>query len=144
MSKNGHPCFDLNGRVAVVIGGTSGIGHAIATGLGEYGASVVASGRRAEIPVDVGDRGSVDALRDAVLAKYGRVDILVNAAGRTFRKPTLEVTEDEWSSLMDTNLTGMLRACQAFHEPLRASGRGRVVNIASLGSYVAFFEVAAY
>jgi NAD(P)-dependent dehydrogenase (short-subunit alcohol dehydrogenase family) len=72
------------------------------------------------------------------------VDILVNAAGRTARRPTTEVSEEEWAAIMDTNLTGMLRACQAFHEPLRASGRGRVVNVASLSSYVAFHEVAAY
>jgi NAD(P)-dependent dehydrogenase (short-subunit alcohol dehydrogenase family) len=75
---------------------------------------------------------------------FGRVDILVNAAGITFRRPTLEVAEDEWKELFDTDLTGVLRACQAFHAPLAASGRGRIVNIASLGSFLAFDEVAAY
>lgn len=136
--------FDLKGRVGVVIGGTSGIGGAIAAGLAEYGATVVAVGRRSVPAVDVSERGSVDGLRDAVMAAHGRVDVLVNAAGRTFRKPTLAVGEAEWESLLDTNLTGMLRACQSFYEPLRDSGHGRVINIASLGSFVAFFEVAAY
>ena len=68
----------------------------------------------------------------------------MNAAGFTFRRPTAQVTEREWKELFDTNLTGALRACQAFHEPLKASGRGRIVNVASLGSFLAFREVAAY
>jgi NAD(P)-dependent dehydrogenase (short-subunit alcohol dehydrogenase family) len=94
--------------------------------------------------VDVADRASIDALRDAVIQAFEQVDILVNAAGRTFRKPTKDVQESEWNSLMDTNLTGMLRACQSFYEPLAARKRGRIVNIASLSSFVSLFEVAAY
>jgi NAD(P)-dependent dehydrogenase (short-subunit alcohol dehydrogenase family) len=153
---------DLNGRVAVVVGGTSGLGRAIALGLARAGAKTVPAGRRGELvnevceeitraggkafaqTADVGERGSVDALRDAVLERFGAVDILVNAAGRTARTPTAEVSEEEWETIMDTNLTGMLRACQAFYAPLKESGRGRVVNVASLSSYVAFHEVAAY
>jgi NAD(P)-dependent dehydrogenase (short-subunit alcohol dehydrogenase family) len=155
-------CFDLSNRVAVVIGGTSGIGRAIATGLAEQGADVVPTGRRAnhieEVCVriealgrrtlrqvtDIRDRESIDALRDAILQEFGRVDILVNAAGFTFRQPTLKLCEEQWSSILDTNLTGALRASQSFYEALKASSRGRVINIASLGSYVAFHEVAAY
>src|SRR5262249_28742617 len=87
---------------------------------------------------------SIDCLRDAVAERLGGIDILVNAAGRTGRKPTVDVSENEWASIMDTNLTGMLRACQSFYEPLKARGRGRIVNIASLSSFVAFYEVAAY
>lgn len=154
--------FDLSGRVAVVMGGTSGIGRALARGLAEAGADVVASGRRealvnevaAEIEalgrkslrltVDASSRRSIDTLRDRVLAELGRVDILLNAAGQTFRKPTHTVTEDEWARIMDVNVTGMLRGCQSFYEPLAQSGRGRVINIASLTSYVGFFEVTAY
>ena len=153
---------DLTGRVAVVVGGTSGLGRAIALGLARAGAKTVPSGRRGELvrevceeikngggkafarTADVGERESIDALRDAVLERFGAVDILVNAAGRTARTPTAEVTEEEWASIMDTNLTGMLRACQAFYIPLKQSGRGRVINVASLSSYVAFHEVAAY
>lgn len=137
--------FDLTGRVAVVIGATSGIGQAIAIALADHGADVVPTGRRAlELATDVTSRESVDALRDRVLERFGRVDILVNAAGFTFRKPTTEVTEERWSGLMDTNLNGPLRTCQAFYEPLKASGRGRIINIASLGSYLGFLEVTAY
>jgi NAD(P)-dependent dehydrogenase (short-subunit alcohol dehydrogenase family) len=153
---------DLTGRVAVVVGGTSGLGRVLATGLAEAGADVVASGRRADLvdevaadieargrrtlrfAADVSERRSIDALRDAVLGRFGRVDILVNAAGRTIKKPTIEIELAEWEELMDTNLTGMLRACQSFFEALKAGGRGRIINIASLSSFVAFFEVAAY
>ena len=153
---------DLTGRVAVVIGGTSGLGRAIAIGMAEAGADVVATGRRAQNveevaaeiektgrkslrqTMDIADRSTIDTLRDATLAELGHVDILVNAAGRTFRKPTVDVTEADWNGLMDTNLTGMLRACQSFYKPLVASKRGRVINIASLSSFVSLFEVAAY
>jgi NAD(P)-dependent dehydrogenase (short-subunit alcohol dehydrogenase family) len=137
--------LDITDRVAVVMGGTSGLGQAIAVGFVEQGAHVVPAGRRAEkYRCDVTSRESIDKLRDAVLAEFGRVDILVNAAGFTFRQPTAEVPEDKWSSLIDTHLTGALRACQSFYEPLKASGRGRIINIASLASYRAFFQVAAY
>lgn len=154
--------LDLGGRVAVVVGGTSGLGRAIAIGLAQAGADVAPSGRRAQNvddvakeieavgrkavrqPMDIGDRASIDALRDAVLKEFGHIDILVNAAGRTFRKPTQQVTEADWNGLMDTNLTGMLRACQSFYEPLAANKRGRIINIASLSSFVSLYEVAAY
>ena len=95
-------------------------------------------------PVDVTDRVSIDALRDAVLERFGRVDVLINAAGHTFRKPTIDVEEAEWLSLFNANLNGAFRTCQSFHGALKASGHGRVVNIASLGSFLAFHEVAAY
>jgi NAD(P)-dependent dehydrogenase (short-subunit alcohol dehydrogenase family) len=159
MSK--HP-LDLSGRVAVVIGGTSGLGRAIAKGFAEAGADVVATGRRenlaaevaAEIEavgrkslvcgVDVSKRDSIDAMRDQVLSHFGQIDILLNAAGRTKRLPTKDFPEAEWDAIFDANVTGMLRACQSFYEPLKANGRGRIVNIASLTSYRAFHEVAAY
>ena len=94
--------------------------------------------------VDVRHRESVDSLRDAVLNTFGRIDILVNAAGYTRRRPTNEVPEPEWNALVNTNLNGVLRACQSAYEALKASGRGRIINIASLGSFRAFHEVAAY
>lgn len=154
--------FDLSGRLAVVMGGTSGIGRTLAIGLAEAGANVVAAGRREALvasvadeieqegrktlrqTVDMSSRQSIDALRDAALREFGRIDILVNSAGQIFRKPTTSITESEWNTLMDVNLTGTLRSCQSFYEPLAESGNGRVVNIASLNSYVSFFEVAAY
>jgi NAD(P)-dependent dehydrogenase (short-subunit alcohol dehydrogenase family) len=153
---------DLTGRVAVVIGGTSGLGRAIALGLAEAGASVIATGRRQELvdemaaaiaqlgreslnySVNVSDRASIDTLRDAVLGRFSRVDVLVNAAGRTKRTPTKDLPEQEWEDILDTNLTGILRTCQSFYEPLVASGRGRIVNIASLSSFVGLYEVTAY
>ncbi len=155
-------CLDLTDRVAVVIGATSGIGRALAAGLAEYGAHVVPTGRRRQnveavcreiealgrhtlcLAADVKERQSLDVLRDAVLRHFGRVDILVNSAGYTFKQPTAAVCEEHWSALVDTNLNGALRACQSFYPPLKASGRGRIVNIVSLGSFLAFHEVAAY
>jgi NAD(P)-dependent dehydrogenase (short-subunit alcohol dehydrogenase family) len=155
-------CFDLANRVAVVVGGTSGIGRAIALGLAEQGADVVATGRRANHVeevcaaveamgrrtlrqvTDIRDRQSVDALRDAALEEFRRVDILVNAAGFTFKQPTIKLCEEQFASILDTNVTGALRTCQSFYEALKISGRGRIINIASLGSFVAFYEVAAY
>lgn len=154
--------FDLKDRVAVVMGGTSGIGRAIAIGLAKAGADVVATGRRQALVENVSDeieaagrktiRATVDAsrgesvhsFREAVLDRLGRVDILVNSAGQIFRKPTVKITEAEWNTLLDINLTGTLRSCQSFYEPLAASGRGRIVNVASLNSFVSFFEVTAY
>ena len=137
--------LDLAGRVAVVIGATSGLGKAIAAGLAEHGAEVVAAGRRsASHPVDVTSRASIDALRDRVLQERGRVDILVNAAGIALRAPAAEAGEDAWQQVIDTNLNGAFRACQSFYAPLKASGRGRVINIASLSSFRAFHLVSAY
>ncbi len=154
--------FDLTGRVAVVMGGTSGIGRTLALGLAAAGADVVATGRREPLvleaaeaierlgrrtlrcTVDASDRKSIDQLREEVLSALGRVDILVNSAGQIFRKPTIDIGEPEWDKLLDVNLTGTLRACQSFYEPLVQSGGGRVVNVASLTSFVSFFEVAAY
>jgi NAD(P)-dependent dehydrogenase (short-subunit alcohol dehydrogenase family) len=154
--------LDITDRVAVVMGGTSGLGRAIAVGLAQHGAHAIPTGRRheqmdrvcAEIRTvgrrtlvhtcDVGSRLSIDRLRDAVLAEFGRVDILVNAAGFTFREPAATMAEERWSALIDTHLTGALRACQSFYAPLKESGHGRIINIASLTSYRAFHEVAAY
>lgn len=163
MLNNGvRSCLDLTDRVAVVIGATSGIGRTIAIGLARHGASVVPTGRRAHLVeevcatietaggralrhiTDVTSQASVDSLRDAVLDCFDGVDVLVNAAGYTVRKPTLDVCEEQWSSLIDTNLNGVLRGCKAFYGPLKVSGRGRIINIASLGSFLAFHEVAAY
>lgn len=153
---------DLTGRVAVVIGATSGLGRSIAVGLARSGANVVPTGRREnlvnevcneirnlgsetlETTVDVSSRDSINALCKTVCEQFGKVDILVNAAGITARKPTVEVTDQDWNKILDANLTGMLRACQAFYEPLKASGNGRIINIASLSSFVAFHEVTAY
>jgi NAD(P)-dependent dehydrogenase (short-subunit alcohol dehydrogenase family) len=158
----GRGLFDLSGRVAVVTGGTTGLGHAIALGLAEAGADVVASSRRleqvekiaAEIEAvgrrtlrllsDVSKRDSVQALHDAVMKELGKVDILVNAAGITHKGPTLEVEEADWARVIETNLNGTMRACQIFGKTMAQAGYGRIVNIASLTSFVGFYRVAAY
>lgn len=154
--------FDLNGRCAVVIGGTSGIGKAIALGLAEAGADVVSSSRRGdqvdaaanEIEAlgrrslrcvsDVADRGSIESLLAECIDAFGKVDILVNSAGITKRSPTAEFPEEDWNAIMETNLTGTLRTCQIFGPHMISNGWGRIVNIASLGTFVSLFEVAAY
>ncbi|MFL6306956.1 MAG: SDR family NAD(P)-dependent oxidoreductase [Candidatus Sulfotelmatobacter sp.] len=154
--------FNLIGRTAVVIGGTSGIGRAIAIGLAKAGADVVPASRRlakaektaGEIEslgcrtvafrVDVLDRTSLEALHDKVLRSFGRIDILVNSAGVTHRAPTLECAEEDWNRVMETNLMGTFRACQIFGRTMVAQRYGRIINIASLGTFVAFYEVAAY
>ena len=148
--------------MAVIIGGTSGIGRALALGFAEAGVHTVATGRRGELvekvtaeiqakgvrsltcPADAEDTESLMKFRDEVLREFGRVDILVNAAGRTIRKPTIDTSIQEWTALMDTNLTSALRGCQVFFELLRESGQGRIINIASLASFTAFHDVAAY
>jgi NAD(P)-dependent dehydrogenase (short-subunit alcohol dehydrogenase family) len=154
--------FDLKGKTAVVIGGTSGLGAAIAMGLAHAGADVVASGRRreqvsaitAEIEatgrrsleavVDVTDRLSIQDLFDSVVNAFGSADILVNSAGLISREPTVDSSESEWGRILDTNLMGVLRACQIFGRNMLQRGYGRIINITSLNAFVALHEVAAY
>ena len=154
--------FDLEGKTAVVIGGTSGIGRALSLGLADAGADVVASARRMEhvndtaaeierrgrktlrVRSDLADRGSLENLLAACLEGFGKVDILVNCAGKIKRAPTLTMPEEEWTDIIDTNLTGTMRACQIFGKQMLDRGYGRIVNIASLNSFVALSEVAAY
>ena len=154
--------LDLSGRTAVVVGGTSGIGRALAHGLAEAGADVVASSRRieqveataAEIEAlgrrtirctsDVSDRESLNELLTECTAAFGKVDILVNSAGITKRSPTLDLDEDDWNAILETNLPGTLRACQVFGRHMVGNAYGRIINIASLSTFVSLFEVAAY
>jgi len=96
------------------------------------------------VVADVTDRRSLEAARDAVVTGFGKLDILVNCAGRIKRTPVLDLPEEEWNGILETNLTGTLRACQVFGRPMLERGYGRIVNIASLNSFVSFFEVAAY
>ena len=154
--------FDLTGRTAVVVGGTTGIGRALALGLAEAGADVVATGRRRGVvddvateieargrrtlrqAADVSDLASLRALRDACLAAFQKVDIVVAAAGTTRRVATLDMTETDWQQILDTNLTGMFRTYQVFAQPMIARGSGRLIGIGSLASHVGLLEVAAY
>lgn len=158
----GHPALDLSGKTAVVIGGTSGIGLALSKGLAQAGTNVVPTGRREDLvrtaaseveaigrgslaqACDVTKDASIEELLKATMAKFGDVHILVNCAGRTKRMPTLDFPEAEWDSILDTNLTGTLRACRIFGRHMIAKKYGRIVNIASISTFVALQEVAAY
>lgn len=154
--------INLDGKSAVVIGGTSGIGRAIALGFANAGADVAATSRRSEevenaareiekigrrtlrVTSDVTDRSSLERLLDASVKAFGKVDILLNAAGRTKRSPTLDLPESEWNSILETNLTGALRASQVFGRHMLERRYGRIVHIASLSTFVSLYEVAAY
>jgi NAD(P)-dependent dehydrogenase (short-subunit alcohol dehydrogenase family) len=154
--------FDLSGRLAVVVGGTSGIGRAIALGLADAGADVVVTGRRESlvgevageieqrgrkslrIAADVADSAALEKVKNACLETFGRLDVMVYAAGTTKRVPTLQMDDADWHRIMDTNLTGMLRSCQVFGREMVAKRSGRIIAIASLTSFVGMFEVAAY
>lgn len=158
----GHPLLDLAGKTAVVIGGTSGIGLALSTGLAKAGADVVPTGRRLEQvkaavgtveqlgrrslaqTCDVRDNSSIEKLLQAVSTTLGSVQILVNCAGWTKRMPTLDFPDADWETIMDVNLNGTMRACRVFAPHMIERRYGRIINIASLSSFVGLFEVAAY
>jgi NAD(P)-dependent dehydrogenase (short-subunit alcohol dehydrogenase family) len=158
----GHPLLDLTKKTAVVIGGTSGIGLALSKALAQAGANVVPTGRRAELvrsaasevealgreslaqSCDVTDSASLDRLLQSVCTKFGNVQILVNCAGRTKRMPTLQFPESEWAGILETNLNGTMRACRVFGRHMVERRYGRIINIASLGSLLGLYEVAAY
>lgn len=154
--------LELNGKVAVVVGGTSGIGLAIAKGLAEAGADVVPTARRTDlvesaateieqlgrrslrVASDVSDRSSLQRVLDECIKAFGKVDIVVNSAGRTKRAPTIDFSEADWDDIIDTNLTGTLRTAQVFGRHMLERETGSIINIASLSSFVALYEVAAY
>jgi NAD(P)-dependent dehydrogenase (short-subunit alcohol dehydrogenase family) len=154
--------FDLSGSCAVVIGGTSGLGKAISLALAAAHADVVAVSRRMEdvdataaaieslgrktlrLRADVQSRPSLERLHAQVLSAFGRIDILVNSAGITRQKPAIDCSEETWSRILDVNLTGTLRLCQIFGRTMLAQKRGTIINIASLATFVAFRNVAAY
>ncbi|HZR59287.1 MAG TPA: SDR family oxidoreductase [Terriglobales bacterium] len=158
----GHPLLDLTDKTAVVIGGTSGIGLALTKALALAGANVVPSGRRAshvntavsEVKAlgrrslaqttDVTDNASLEHLLQVVCAEFGSVQILVNCAGRTKKMPTLEFPDSDWEAIMETNLNGTLRACRVFGRHMIERHYGRIINIASLSSFVGLYQVAAY
>jgi NAD(P)-dependent dehydrogenase (short-subunit alcohol dehydrogenase family) len=158
----GFSKLELKGKSAVVIGGTSGIGRAIALGLAEAGADVAATSRRADqvestareiealgsrslrATSDVTDRASLQHLLDDAVKTFGKVDILVNSAGRTKKAPTIDFSEQDWNDILETNLTGILRACQIFGRHMLERRYGRIINIASIGSFLGMLQVTAY
>jgi NAD(P)-dependent dehydrogenase (short-subunit alcohol dehydrogenase family) len=152
----------LANKVAVVIGGTSGIGRTLSLGLADAGADVIASARRkqnvdevaSEIEArgrqtlrctsDLCDRKSLERLAEVTLRRFGKIDILVNCAAKLKRVPTLDMAEEDWRDIIDTNLTGTFRTCQVFGKHMLDRGYGRIINIVSLNTFVALSEVAAY
>lgn len=158
----GHPLLDLTNKTAVVIGGTSGIGLALARGMAQAGANVVATGRREELvrkvaadivalgrrslaqPCDVTNNASIEQLLQSACKEFGSVQILVNCAGRTKKMSTFDFPEAEWNAIIETNLTGTLRACRVFGRHMVEQRYGRIVNIASISSLVSLYQVAAY
>lgn len=158
----GYSKLNLKGKSAAVVGGTSGIGRAIALGLAEAGADVAPTSRRIDqveatarevealgrrsirVTSDVTDRDSLQHVLDTAVKTFGKVDILVNSAGRTKKAPTIDFPEQDWNDILETNLTGILRACQIFGRHMAERRYGKIINIASIGSFLGMLQVAAY
>ena len=148
--------IDLSGRVAIVMGGTRGIGEAVVRRLAGAGARVAAVSRTAEptapgadegvltLAGDVAVKADVDRVVDEVLARHGTVDVLVNCAGVIRRKPALETSEADWAFMADINLKGVLLGCQAVAPAMRRAGHGRIINVGSIGADLALVNRAVY
>jgi len=154
--------FDLKGRVAVITGGNGGIGLGMGRGLTEAGAAVVVAARNKEksgravaelrglgaeaeaVEVDVADEGSIDALVKATLARFGRLDVLVNNAGMNIRKPVESLKLDEWRQVIDVNLTSAFLASRACYPVMKKQGRGKIINIGSMMSIFGASFAPAY
>lgn len=154
--------FSLDKKIALVVGGGSGIGQAIARGFSDSGAFVVVAGRdeaklastvkqikdaggcAESVQMDILSKESVDRSIEKIVKKRGRIDILVNSAGVHHKKTTLEVTDEEWNGVVETNLTGSFRVCRAAGKEMVRQKSGKIINIASLGSFAALTDAAAY
>ena len=156
--------FDLTGKTALITGGATGIGRAIAAGMMEHGARVLIGSRRTEqiqrtveelndqigtecavgTQLDVTSEQSVESAVSLVIEKFGRLDILVNAAGIQLRKPLLELTPDEFNHMFDVHVTGSLRCAQVAAKLFVAQRSGCIINLASLTAFADNIEVGAY
>jgi gluconate 5-dehydrogenase len=154
--------FDLTGRVAVVTGTSRGLGQALARALARAGADLVITSRRRDdlrdfqreiegmgrralpLELDVRDQASIRRMAEEALAGYGTVDILVNNAGCNIRKPALEVTWEDWNTILDTNLRGSFFVAQALARPMVARGHGRIINIGSVTSVAGYAGLGPY
>jgi gluconate 5-dehydrogenase len=154
--------FGLTGRTAVVTGGSSGIGRAMAGALGRAGAHVVLVARRPEplaetvrelaadgvradaVPADLADRAALTAATDTIITRYGDPDILVNAAAVNRRPPLDELTDEDWDVTLDANLTAPFRLGQRFGPAMAARGWGRIINVVSQQAFRAYGNSGAY
>jgi NAD(P)-dependent dehydrogenase (short-subunit alcohol dehydrogenase family) len=155
--------FNLNGRVAIITGGSGGLGVVMAQGLAKAGADVVLVGRnqdklneaakqvaevagQAALPVvcDVTNKQDVERMVAEVLAAYGRIDILINNAGINVRQPIAELDEETWNRIQKTNLTAPLFCSQAVFKPMKEQKYGRIIHISSMLGQVALPERGSY
>ena len=154
--------FDIDGKVAFVVGGTSGLGQSISAAFAQAGARVFAGSRdagkidetltllrghgdgHAGVEIDVASQPSVRAAFAEVREKAGRIDIVVNAAGITHRSPAEEMALEDWERVLRINLTGTFLCCQEAAKTMKERGGGSIINIASLASYRGWALVAAY
>jgi NAD(P)-dependent dehydrogenase (short-subunit alcohol dehydrogenase family) len=154
--------FDLSGRTALITGGASGVGRAVGLGFARFGADIalvdlnaeraeaVAAeirqlGKRAEvISTDVTDWAQVRAMAARAQDLFGRVDICVNSAGGNIRKPVLEMSPEEWRSVVDLNLAGTWHTAKAVGEMMVSQRRGKMINLASIYGHVAIETSSAY
>lgn len=154
--------FNIKEKIALVVGGGSGIGQAIAFGFAKAGALVIVGGRiegkltdtvtqirengseSDRVIIDVKSHVSVDNAIKKIVSKFGKIDIVVNSAGTHHKKPSIDVTDEEWNEVIDTNLSGVFRVCRAVGHFMIQQKKGKIINIASLGSFVGLSETTAY
>ena len=160
--NGGAGMFDLSGRVAMITGGASGLGEAIAHGLAQQGAAVVLADRDADrlqkvsadlqqagaqvstVELDVTDRGGVDRAVTGVAEDQGCLDILVNSAGVVALDPVEQLPDEAWDRTLEINLSGTFAVCRAAGAQMKAQQHGRIINIASQAAHVALEHHAAY
>ncbi|MBO8137324.1 MAG: SDR family oxidoreductase [Desulfotomaculum sp.] len=154
--------FDLTGKVVLFVGGGGGLGRAISLGLARAGANVIPVSRSKDrnkelvkeieelgsksllTSVDVTNEADVNRLVNEVIERFGRIDVLINAAGKNYKKPALELTVEEWDDVMAVNLKGTFLCCKLVGEKMISQKSGKIINFASLGSHLGITRSAAY
>lgn len=147
---NAKQLFDLTGRVAIISGGSMGLGLQMAEGLADMGASLAICARKKQrcqeaaealrsrgvrtlaLECDVKDKASIERVVEETLAEFGHIDILINNAGVSWGASVEEMTLEQWDKVLSTNLTGTFLFCQAVGKTMTAQGSGKIINIASV------------